>query len=86
MDTLNEAWSWVVSWHWGWQTFAGLLIFSWVAQAYDYFDKTDNADIVIDMKVGAINGFAKVLNGIASLLTVLAPFIFLASILYWLDL
>ena len=86
MDTLNEAYAWVLSWHWGWQTLAGVIIFSWVASAYEYFSKTDNADIVIDMKIGAINGLAKVLNGIASLLAVLAPFIFLASILYWLDL
>jgi hypothetical protein len=85
MEMLNEAWSWVLTWHWGWQTFAGLLIFSWVAQAWEYCSKTHNADIVIDMKVGAINMVSKVLEGIANLLAILTPFIFLGSILYWLD-
>ena len=85
MEILNEAWSWVLTWHWGWQTFAGLLIFSWVAQAWEYCAKTHNADIIYDIKVCAIMMLDKTLTGIANLLAILTPLITIGCILYWLD-
>ena len=73
----NEAWQWVLTWHWGWQVFAGLVIFGWTAQAYEYFSKRSGEQIALDAKIVAVEGLAKVLDGLATIISIAGPIIFI---------
>ena len=69
----SEAWQWVLTWHWGWQVFAGVVIFGWTAQAYEYFSKRSGEQISLDAKIVAVEGLAKLLDGICLLYTSPSP-------------
>ena len=79
----KEGWQWVLTWHWGWQTFAGLMVFSICHGTYDYFSKRTLDDVWFDVRVWMLEALAGTLNIIATILAIAAPIIMILGIMYF---
>ena len=92
METLIAVWdfmgfehfpAWFMTWHWGWQVFFGFMVLGLVRGTYEYFSQRTMAQVGEDIAVACLNALSSVLNGIASILAIATPIIFLIMLVHY---
>ena len=92
METLIAIWdfmalekfpAWFMTWHWGWQVFFGIMVLGLLSSTYEYFSVRTLAQVGEDIVVAFLDLLTKILNGIANILAIATPIIFLIMIIHY---